>query len=170
MIFIPSKSDYIRTEQGKDFAFSDTDRLQMLNKIAEKNPWMEVSDCELKLSHQPRTYDTLCSLRTDGLKLKLLLGSDKLTELQHGWLHIPEICREFGIAVMIRGRDPAEQMIDRDPFLSSLKQYFTIIHTPDTWQNVSSTAVRRAFSESRLDTVAEMIPDELNLEDYRRRA
>ncbi len=168
MIFIPSKSDYIKTEQGKDFAFSDSERLQMLRTIAELNPWMAVSDSELKLDHQPRTYDTLCSLRTDDLLLRLLLGSDKLMELEHGWLHVLEICQEFGIAVMVRGNDPVEQMIDSDPFLSSLKQYFTVIHTPDTWQNISSTAVRRAFEENRLDTVSEMIPDGLNLENYRR--
>lgn len=162
MIFIPSKSDYIRIDQGKDFAFSEAQRLKMLRQIAEDHPWMIVSDHELKQDHQPRTYETLCDLKEEGYQVKLLFGSDKLCELQHGWLHIPELCREFGIAVMEREHEDIEQMIHDDPYLSSLKQYITIVHTPDTWQDISSSKVRKALLNHDLSSVMNMIPKELD--------
>ena len=40
VIFVPSKAVYIRAEQGKDFAYTDAERLAMLRKAAESRPWM----------------------------------------------------------------------------------------------------------------------------------
>ena len=38
VLFVPSKSGYIRDSQQKDFAFQDEDRLAMLDKIAKTRP------------------------------------------------------------------------------------------------------------------------------------
>ena len=82
VVFVPSRSAYIREEQGKDYAYSDRARLAMLRAAREKRPWMAVTDYELTLDHQPRSYETLCRLKEEGYDAALLMGSDKLTELK----------------------------------------------------------------------------------------
>lgn len=160
---------YITGDQGKDYAFDNETRLAMLRKIAEKREWMEVTDYEIRADHQPRTYETLQALKKQGYEVKLLFGSDKLPELEHGWRHIPELCRQFGIAVMSRNNEDVQKILDNDPYLSSLKEYFTIIPTPDTYQNVSSTAVRSELMHMQAAAAAirKMVPEELgDLHEY----
>ena len=105
VVYVPSKSVYIHDEQGKDFAYSDRQRLEMLHRAAANRPWMEVTDWEIRAEIQPRTYETLCHLRNEGYALSLLVGSDKLPELEHGWRHVAEIAREFGFVCASRGAD-----------------------------------------------------------------
>lgn len=167
MIFIPSKTAYIRNDQGKDFAFSDRQRLHMLETVAADHSWMEVSDHELAAARQPRTYDTLCWLRSRGYELELLMGSDKLPELETGWRHVQEIAEEFGFAVMARNDEDVEALIAADPYLHALRPHLHIVRTPAQWQHVSSSAVRRAIAGGCLETVSDMIPPELDgLKEY----
>ncbi len=163
VIFVPSKMRYITDDQGKSFAFDDAARLRMLEKISEKREWMEVCDYEINSPEQPRTYRTLCFLRDQGYAAKLLFGSDKLCELETGWRHIPELCREFGIAVLSRSHDNAALIIQNDPYLSSLKEYFTVIPTPDDYQDISSTNVRNEIIRMREagKAIRQMVPEEL---------
>ena len=48
VIFVPTKNSYISDTQGKEYVFSDADRLMMLDRIAADNPWMEVSRYEIE--------------------------------------------------------------------------------------------------------------------------
>ncbi|MBE6123420.1 MAG: nicotinate-nicotinamide nucleotide adenylyltransferase [Erysipelotrichaceae bacterium] len=169
VIFIPSKMSYITEEQGKDFAFDNETRLGMLRKIAGNRDWMEVTDYEIRADHQPRTYETLCFLKEQGYEVRLLFGSDKLPELEHGWRHIPELCREFGIAVMSRNNEDVHALIDRDPYLSGLKEFISVIPTPDTYQDVSSTKVRQqiALYRQARKYIVRTLPEELgDLSEY----
>ena len=169
VVFVPSKMRYIQEDQKKDFAFSDEDRLHMLRSIAAEHPWMEVSDYELLLKEQPRTYTTMCFLRDQGYECSLLFGSDKLTELEYGWKHVEDICREFGICCMARNNDCCEDIIDNDPYLRTLKPYITIIHTPADFQGFSSTKVRKLYLEAaeKLKDIMTMVPSELDgLKEY----
>ncbi|MBR6187256.1 MAG: nicotinate-nicotinamide nucleotide adenylyltransferase [Clostridia bacterium] len=163
VLFVPSKSVYIRNEQGKDFAFSDAERLSMLRSAAGERPWMQVTDWEIKQPYQPRTYETLCHLRDEGIDAALLLGSDKLPELEKGWRSIKEIAQERGIVCLSRGGDDCRAMIDDDPFLSSLSPYILVLETPAQFQSVSSTAVRRrlAAMQELKDELSAMVPKEI---------
>ena len=108
-------------------------------------------------------------MKKQGYDVKLLFGSDKLPELEHGWRHIPELCREFGIAVMSRNNEDVNALLENDPYLSSLKEYITVIPTPDTYQNVSSTKVRQEMMHMQAAAAAirEMVPEELgDLHEY----
>ena len=60
VIFVPTKQVYVEKDQGKDFAFPDQERLDMLRMISISRPWMEVSAYELEQTSQPRSYETLC--------------------------------------------------------------------------------------------------------------
>lgn len=165
VIFVPSKMTYIQNEQRKNFAFDDETRLKMLNKIAQSNPWMEVSDYEILSPIQPRTYQTLCHLRDLGYQCELLFGSDKLLELETGWMHIDEIAQEFGIVCMRRSNDDCCCLIDNDPYLHHLKQYITLVETPASFQNVSSSQVRELLREKRLYEAERLLPQELDIRE-----
>ena len=162
VIFIPSKSKYILNEQQKGFAFSDEDRLEMLKKIADNRPEIRWTDIELKQPEQPRTYHTLCKLRDQGEDPMLLLGADKLPELDHLWMYVPEIASEFGIVCMDRADMDCEKMISESPFLLSLN--IRVVHVPDTYKFVSSTRIRECLGQlySLKEELQGLLPDELS--------
>ena len=163
VIFVPSRAAYIREDQGKDFAYSDEQRLTMLRTAAASRPWMRVYDGEIRQDEQPRTYTTLCRLRDEGLTASLLMGSDKLPELEKGWRHVREIAEEFGIVCLTRGSDECERMIREDPYLKTLAPYIRVLETPEETRNVSSTAVRQRVKQIReaSEAIAEMVPAEI---------
>ena len=163
VVFVPSKSVYIRGEQGKDFAYGDRKRLEMLRRAAETRPWMAVSDIEVNAEAQPRTYETLCRLRDAGHRPALLLGSDKLGELETGWRYVEEIAREFGFVCMSRGTDECARMLREDAYLATLAPHIQIVETPAALREVSSTAVRQKLSEIRAlrREVAALVPEEV---------
>ncbi|MCR5230261.1 MAG: hypothetical protein K6D03_09055 [Solobacterium sp.] len=170
VIFVPTKKVYIREDQGKDFAFDDQTRLDMLGRIASSKEWMQVSDYEICAGKQPRTYETLCRLKeTTGMELKLLFGSDKLEELQTGWKYVDGIMREFGVVCMVRNNDRAEELIENDAYLKSLSPYITVVATPEKYQSTSSTEVRKEivrYQEIKCH-LEQMVPEELEgLKDY----
>lgn len=161
VIFVPSKMSYITHDQNKDFAFQDVIRLEMLRKIAENRPWMQVSDYEIHSQTQPRTYQTLQYLKSQGYTCKLLFGSDKLAELETGWKHVTNIAEEFGIACMERNADNCMEVIQSSDFLKRLKN-IEIIETPSQYQHVSSTKVRKLFLEKKYDEIDKLVPQELD--------
>lgn len=164
VIFVPTKNTYISDTQGKEYVFSDEDRIAMLEKIAENRPWMIVSRYEIDAETQPRTYKTLCHYRDLGYKVSLLFGSDKLPELEHGWRYVENICKEFGIVCMKRSSDHPEELIASDPYLSTISQWITVLETPDETKNVSSTQVRRLLSRMREEysEMKQQLPEELH--------
>ena len=163
VVFVPSKSVYIRGEQGKDFAYGERRRLEMLEAAAQTRPWMAVSDIEFAAETQPRTYDSLCRLRDAGYEPALLLGSDKLGELQTVWRHVEDIGRQFGFVCMTRGTDECRRLLREDAYLSTIARYIQILETPDEMRGVSSTAVRQKLSQIRAlkREVAELVPEEI---------
>lgn len=147
VIFVPTKQTYIRNTQHKEFAFSDEERLSMLETIARDSHWMIVSRYEIEAEKQPRTYETLCHYRDEGFDCSLLFGSDKLPELETVWKHVDRICQEFGIVCMKRSDDAVEELLENDAYLKTIRQYIRIIETPVQTRHVSSTAIRRSLAQ-----------------------
>ena len=163
VVFVPSRTDYIRNDQGKDAAYTNDERMEMLRRLAEKRPWMAVSDWELRQEEQPRTYRTLCHLREEGFEPTLLMGSDKLRELSSAWRNVPEIAGEFGIVCLARGNDSCREIIRNDPFLEKIAGSILLLETPDDWKGISSTAVRETVRqmEALEKKLAGMVPEEI---------
>ena len=137
------------------------DRIDMLRQIAENRSWMRYTDIEMRQKEQPKTYKTLCMLRDLGEEPSLLLGADKLQELEHLWKNIPEIAEEFGIVCMDRGEINCEEVIRNSPFLTSL--HMTVIHVPPVYKDFSSTLVRDSLTQlySLQQTLQYLLPPEL---------
>ena len=163
VIFVPSRTDYIRNDQGKDAVYSNEEREEMLRRLAESRPWIRVCDWELHQAEQPRTYRTLCHLREEGYEPSLLMGSDKLRELSSGWKHVPEIAREFGIVCLARGKDSCREIIRNDPFLQAISDGIVLLDTPDHWKEISSMAVRKILRQpgDPEGRFMELVPDEI---------
>jgi nicotinate-nucleotide adenylyltransferase len=162
VIFVPTKMTYIRSDQHKDYAFSDEERLAMLRKTAETRNWMQVSDYEINSEEQPRTLVTLRHLSENYDHCSLLFGSDKLKELETGWMRADLIAKEYGIWCMSRNGDHCEAIIDNDPYLSGLKQYIHIIHLPEKYQDISSSKVRKLLKEHNYNEAMKLMPEELH--------
>ncbi len=134
--------------------------------MAKENDWMIVSDYELNLESQPRTYETLCFLRNEGYDLKLLIGSDWLLKLNSGWKYVDEIMHEFGVVLMTRNHDDIEQIIENDAYLKQYKDYITCITTPSFYQNISSTKIRHALFSGNIQALEQMLPKEIKLDTF----
>ncbi len=162
VIFVPSKMEYIRDEQKKSFAFDDRMRLEMLAKIAENRPWMHYTDLEIRQDRQPRTWHTLCMLRDRGESPSLLIGADKLEELEMKWAYVPEIADEFGIVCMNRGDMDCEEIIGSSAFLRSLR--ICVVSVPDAYRDISSSKVRECLwqLEQLREELNGLLPPELN--------
>ena len=163
VIFVPSRTDYIRNDQGKDAVYSNEEREEMLRRLAESRPWIRVCDWELHQAEQPRTYRTLCHLREEGYEPSLLMGSDKLRELSSGWKHVPEIAREFGIVCLARGKDSCREIIRDDPFLQAISDRIVLLDTLDDLKEISSTAVREILRQpgDPEDLFTGLVPEEI---------
>ncbi len=163
VIFVPSQSAYIEGEQGKDYAYGDALRLKMLHVLAGNRPWMAYTDWELRADGQPRTYDTLCHLRDEGYEPALLLGSDKLPELERIWRHVGAIAREFGFVCLARGGDACGRMIAGDAYLRTLAPYIQVLETPASLRDVSSSAVRERMARIRelKREIIDMVPGDI---------
>ena len=161
VIFVPSKSTYITEDQKKSFAFSDEDRIDMLKRIADNRSWMRWTDVEMRQSEQPRTYNTLCMLRDLGETPSLLLGADKLEELEHLWRNVNKIAEEFGIVCMDRSDIDCESVIQNSPFLTSLN--IRVVHVPSAYKNISSSQIRASLLQlyNVQKTLQELLPQEL---------
>ncbi len=166
VIFMPTKDQYIKHDEGKDFVIKDEKRKKLLDVVAKENDWMIVSDYELNLESQPRTYETLCFLRNEGYDLKLLIGSDWLLKLNFGWKYVDEIMHEFGVVLMTRNHDDIEQIIENDAYLKQYKDYITCITTPSSYQNISSTKIRHALFSENIQELEQMLPKEIKLDTF----
>ena len=160
--FVPSKVEYIREEQEKAGAYGDAERLKMLRAAMRERPWMEVCDWEIGSARQPRTYETLCRFRENGHMPALLLGSDKLDELDR-WFRVEDIAREFGIVCLTRGGDERARLTRENAFLRRMAPHILVLEAPTETRRISSTAVRERIAKIRKleKEIADMVPPEI---------
>ncbi|MGM9941220.1 MAG: nicotinate-nicotinamide nucleotide adenylyltransferase [Bulleidia sp.] len=161
VMFVPSKSQYIRFDQKKDMVYPDEVRLDMLRLCAKEREWMKVSDHEIRCESQPRTYETLCALKQQGYDCALLFGSDKLQEFSTAWRYTKEIAEQFGIVCMSRNSLDTQAIIEHDPLLMKLKEWIQVVEIPEQYQRVSSSDVRRMIRDNNMDEVRNLIPSSL---------
>ncbi len=169
VIFCPTKSKYILNTEHKDFSFNEETRLNMLKDIANNNSFMIVSDIEIKMKEQSRTYFTLKKLSSEGYNLKLLIGSDWLNKLTTEWKYVEEIAKEFGIVVLKRNNDDVDTLFNTIPLLIKIKKYVTIIDAPNNFKFVSSNKIRTLLKDydTNKDEINKDLPNELhNLNKY----
>lgn len=149
VIFIPSKSEYITTEQKKNFSFSDEERLDMLYEVYEKNSdWMLFTDHDILSETQPRSYETLKWLRDEkDYDPTLLIGADQFFDMEEHWKNVPEIAKEFGIIVLTRRAFSIDAIMQYSAFYKEIKPHVQVIETPKNTRNISSSWIRNNMLE-----------------------
>lgn len=170
LYWVPSKSRYISDVQKKDMAFSEEERYRQLQKMIHDDhniarpgcEFMFVCRYELDAKEQPKTLRTLQEIQKlhPDAEIFLLLGSDKLPELETGWAFIDELLNDFRVIVLPRFHENAEQIISQSAFLNSHKTSFVIAETGVKEQDLSSTKVRQILHEIEKDwkSVSNMVP------------
>lgn len=165
VIWVPSKSQYIADIQRKDRAFPDKMRVDMLQAMiaGEDCRNMEVLTTEIEARTQPKTYQTLGQIQElyPEATIFLLIGSDKLPELENGWTHIDEILEKYKVIVLGRFHDSTEQIIQESPFLLRHRNSFIVVSGGVKEQELSSTMVRGTIGDIRnkIAQLKTMVPD-----------
>lgn len=107
-----------------------------------KSSWMDYSLYDMISDEQPRSYDTLLYLRDEeGYEPTLLIGADQLSNMAEGWLHVPEIAREFGIVCLSRKSFSTDSILS-SPFWKDIASFVRVIDTPKNTRWISSSSVR----------------------------
>lgn len=170
LYWIPSKSRYISDVQKKDMAFTDEERyMQLQNMIHDEMGVpragcanMDVSRHELDSEKQPKTYQTLLEIQKEhpDAEIFLLLGSDKLPELENGWAYIEDLLKKFKVIVLPRFHENAEQLISQNAFLNEHKNSFVTMKSGVKEQDLSSTKVRQTLRkmEQEWKEISHMVP------------
>ena len=163
VLFVPSKSDYIKNAQRKDFAFTDEERLRLLKRLAAERDWMSVTDIEIRSEKQPRTFETLRRLKEMGYEPRLLIGSDNLKDMSGKWRFVDEILSEFGVVCAARGGDDCESIIAQSSCLSVRRDKIQIIAAPEDLRSVSSSLVREKLAQmiELRRGLAALVPEEI---------
>ena len=163
VVFVPSKMSYISEEQKKNYAYTDEQRLQMLQTISLHQSWMEVSDWEIRKEQQPRTYETLCCLRDQGMDPALLCGFDKLAEMEYAWKCVDRILTEFGIVCLERNGQDVEKFLRETPFFHPYLDRVRVVKTESVYQEISSSQAREILLQIRQlrEALRSMVPEEI---------
>lgn len=136
VIYVPTGTKY-----PKPGLASNLDRYEMVKRMIEGYPNLEVSDYELK-EDLVYTYQTLTYFKEKypSDEIYFLLGSDLLKEITT-WRNYPYILENFKILVTLRDQDTKEEL---DKLEVPHKE--NIIYTNLPLKPISSTKIREAIS------------------------
>ncbi len=163
VVYVPAKASFLRTwkhMESKDI-IPDADRYQMLMQAASKNGFL-CDSCEIYDTVPGNTYLTLEYL-ADKYKMRkqdvyYVCGSDKLSELNR-WSYAEKLVNEYQFLIVRRNFDDVEEIIQKNSFLEKRREHFIIMDSSPENQSISSTMVRDAIKERKLEDVKEIIPD-----------
>lgn len=118
-------------------------RLEMVRKMLENEPWAQASSIELTRGGASYTVDTIRRLYANGDKLSLILGTDMLLSFS-SWREPAEICRMATLAVVARHDNDRERLQEQISYLQT--QYHADIRLVDCPAlPISSTQVRNGI-------------------------
>lgn len=159
LVWVPSKTDYVTHVQGKSILLGDKAKSDALAAMlyTETGAWRSgcenqyISQYELKAIVQPKTIETLRHFQEEypNYQFRLLVGSDKLPELETGWVNSEELLDSFGIVVLQRNSDNVQGIIENTPFLFKHKKAIEIVSPGILEQSLSATMVRDNIQKIR---------------------
>lgn len=159
LVWVPSKTDYVTHVQGKSILLGDKAKSDALAAMlyTETGAWRSgcenqyISQYELKAIVQPKTIETLRHFQEEypNCQFRLLVGSDKLPELETGWVNSEELLDSFGIVVLQRNSDNVQGIIENTPFLFKHKKAIEIVSPGILEQSLSATMVRDNIQKIR---------------------
>ena len=155
--YVPSNLKFMHKWKSVENFLTDDDRLILTNNVV-KEYCFNVSDIELIGYLYGKTYNTVEYFRHDLCynEVYICCGYDKLKEL-HKWYKAEELLEENKFLVFERTN---KKLKDCDcPFILEHKDKFIEIEMEDRTQDISSTIVRKAYKENKLEEIKDIVPE-----------
>lgn len=159
LVWVPSKTDYVAHIQGKSILLGDKAKSDALTAMlyTKAGTWRQgcknqyISLYELNSAAQPKTIETLRHFKMEypECQFRLLIGSDKLPELETGWVNSEELLDSFGVVALQRSCDDVQGIIESIPFLTEHKSGIEVVSPGITEQTLSATMVRANIQKIR---------------------
>jgi nicotinate-nucleotide adenylyltransferase len=162
-IFVPAPARYVREWKNevspeKDF-LADKTRLRMLHAMIGNESGLLVDTIELDDPENAYTYLTqrhlACKYGAD--QMYFVMGSDKLCDLER-WYEGEKLLNEYLFLIAAREDDNPEAIISGSAFLNEHKSSLILLPHNGTYQNISSTAVRKLIHEGNLEEAGKYVP------------
>lgn len=149
IVYVPARADFLKgwkkLEKGK--TLDEKTRLSLLQDAVYPYGF-DVSAIEIEGISDGKTYNTAIHFENP----IICMGSDKLQELDL-WYKIDFLLEKYELLVITRNNYKGK-------LPDSLQAFSAKLHYVDgTFQEVSSTMVRQAYIDGKLDEVKQYIPD-----------
>lgn len=154
VIFVPVSDRY-----PKEDLLAADHRVEMLERVCEKNPNFEVSTIEVESEELLCTIQTLRMIKEKNPEhdLWFTMGTDNLKQIE-GWFGYKELITEFKALVLERDEDIMEHIVDGKEQLKQHKERF--IKAKETVRsNCNSTLIRNKLRRGK--SIRYLVPDEV---------
>lgn len=159
VIYVPSNLSFMKGWKNVDDGFlSDEERLELIRESIAEYPDFSVTDIEITGVSDGRTYNTVQLIRKDYKKIVIVMGIDKLDELDR-WYNAEKLFSENSVIVFERNGESLETMMT--DFICSHRENFTAASMPDRYEYISSTAVRDAYENDNLAVIKNDVPEKV---------
>lgn len=154
VVYVPSNAKFMKKWKKNIDFLNDSERMFLLREVASANGFL-VSSIELQGKVDGTTIQTVEYFKTKYEKVAICLGMDKMAEV-HKWCEAEKLFRENEFIVFTRNEECLDD-IESD-FVKKHRSHIKEVPLERKYQGVSSTKVREAFKQGRLDDVKHTIP------------
>lgn len=159
IVYVPSNMDYIKHWKNTNYGveFSPKKREELL-KIALLSEGFLLDMREANGELSGKTYDLVMDYKSKGYdKIYFCIGGDKINELPK-WYKSEELLKESQVILFSRG----STFIDlSNPFYDGKVDKLIKGYIPEEFKDISSSKVREAFKNNKLEDVKDMLPLEV---------
>lgn len=155
--YVPSNLNYMKNWKNVDVnLLKDGERIGLIKDVVSPFEF-NVSDIEILKIVNGNTYETVSYFKELGYEeVYICLGYDKLSEL-HLWYKSEELVSQNNFLVFKRENKGIEDC--ECPLILQYKDKFIEVGGNSKYQGISSTIVRNAYYERKLDDVKDYIPN-----------
>ena len=154
IVFVPVNQIY-----SKKGLVANTDRMNMLDLVIQKNEGFELNDIDMHSNHSLYMIEIMSAMQEkypDKI-VSFLVGSDNLKDVSR-WRNAEELLQTYQVIVMERDTDSVEKIIEQDEILQRVKKNILVLKQ-DIKSNYSSTYVREQIKQGK--SVRYLMPDEV---------
>lgn len=150
--YVIANNAYLKSSWKNQKSYIDINvRYRLLNFCID-NSYCNATILESQLDG--KTYNTVKIYKDNGYEdIKICLGEDKLSQLKK-WYNAEKLVSENDFIIFSRDSDKVEL----PDWLISYKDHFEIINW-NKYNGISSTVVRNAWVNGKLDSVKDLLPE-----------
>lgn len=152
--FIPSSEEYLRDykKYDKKDIFSNDQRIEMINRAIDSKDKVMYSRCEMDWKVPGDTYSTVQYMKKFYKKVVICIGADNLNSL-FLWDNAKKLIKQNKFLIIERNDiDYNENVLN---ILDKYGKHFMFVK--NQYGNISSTSIRNAFHNNRLDEVKDYL-------------